>query len=104
MANRFTWAWKLTELGIPVILVYLGFIGCEEMRKGSSQRQIIDLEDWDAIVRAHSRPLFPGEIWNQRWQLHGQSFIPLIRACDQSLELTRLTTRPSDKQELRANS
>jgi hypothetical protein len=30
MANRFTWAWKLTERGMPVILVYLGFMGCEE--------------------------------------------------------------------------
>jgi hypothetical protein len=27
MSNRFTWSWKLTELGIPVVLIYLGFLG-----------------------------------------------------------------------------
>ena len=37
MANRFVWSWKLTELGYPVILIYLGFLGAEEMRKGRKQ-------------------------------------------------------------------
>ena len=85
MSNRFTWAWKLTELGTPVILVYLGFTGCDEMRKGLSQRPIADLNDWDEMIRAHSRPLFPGKIWNDKWQCHGQFLIPLIRVSDQSL-------------------
>ena len=31
MSNRFAWAWKLTELGIPVILVYPGLLNTEEM-------------------------------------------------------------------------
>ena len=34
MANHFVWSWKLTELGYPVILIYLEFLGAEEMRKG----------------------------------------------------------------------
>jgi hypothetical protein len=33
MSNRFAWAWKLTELGVPVILVYLGFLGCDDMHR-----------------------------------------------------------------------
>ncbi len=85
MANRFAWAWKLTELGIPVILVYLGFIGCEEMRKGAAQRPIADKEDWQQMVHAHCKPLFPHEVWNQEWHVHGRSFIPLIRVAEQSL-------------------
>jgi hypothetical protein len=87
MSNRFSWAWKLTELGIPAILVYLGFIGCEEMRKGSSQRPIASKEDWNEMVLAHSQSLFPRAVWNQRWTAHGQPFIPLIRAYSQSLDL-----------------
>jgi len=87
MANRFSWAWKLTELGIPVILVYLGFIGCDEMRKGISQRPITDEHDWDEMVRAHSRALFPCEVWNKKWSVHNQPFIPLIRAYKQSLDV-----------------
>ncbi|HET6384514.1 MAG TPA: hypothetical protein VFJ58_14055 [Armatimonadota bacterium] len=87
MANRFSWAWKLAELRIPVILVYLGYIGCEEMRKGASRRPIKSKQEWDELVMAHSQPLFPREVWNQKWNVHEQSFIPLIRAYDQSLDI-----------------
>jgi hypothetical protein len=85
MANRFTWAWKLTELGKPVILIYLGFLGCNEMRDGTSQSPIASKDDWQQTVEAHSRSLFPREVWNREWCLHGQTFIPLIRSCDQPL-------------------
>jgi hypothetical protein len=87
MANRFTWAWKLSELGIPVILMYLGFVACEEMRKGSAQKPITDKEDWEHMVQAHSQLLFPREIWNQEWHVHGQPFIPLIRVHEQGLSI-----------------
>jgi hypothetical protein len=89
MSNRFTWAWKLTELGTPVILVYLGFTGCEEMRKGVAQKPIVDLQDWEAMVQSHSRPLFPDKIWNQIWRLQGQPLIPLIRVDDRPLWIHR---------------
>lgn len=70
MSNRFTWAWKLAELGTPVILVYLGFVGCEDMHKSKSQHQVTGQEDWDEMVRAHSQPLFPFEVWNREWPVH----------------------------------
>jgi hypothetical protein len=85
MSNRFAWAWKLTELGIPVIVAYLGFIGCEEMREGKKQRPITSQEEWAGMVRVHSRSLFPDEVWNRAWRVHGQSFIPIIRTTDQRL-------------------
>ena len=31
LPNRFAWAWKLASLGIPVVLVYLGFLNAVEM-------------------------------------------------------------------------
>ena len=34
--NKVSWAWKLAELGLPVVLVYLGFIGCNDMAKDSA--------------------------------------------------------------------
>lgn len=85
MANRFASAKKLAEFGIPVILVYLGFLACEEMRDEPNQRPIKNYEDWDEMVRAHSQPLFPAEVWNREWRVHGQSLIPLIRVLDQPL-------------------
>ena len=85
MSNRFAWAWKLAELGIPVILTYLGFIDCEEMRNGKTSQPIASLKEWEELVRDHSRPLFPSEVWNQQWKVQGQSFIPLIAATYQPL-------------------
>ena len=38
MANRFAWSWKLTELGYPVVLVYLGFLMAEESLKRRSRK------------------------------------------------------------------
>ena len=31
LSNRFAWSWKLASLGIPVVLLYLGFLNAEEM-------------------------------------------------------------------------
>jgi hypothetical protein len=71
MANRFAWAWKLTELGKPVILIYLGFVACNEMQDGTSQTLIANNDAWQKMVEDHSRPLFPREVWNKEWHVHG---------------------------------
>jgi hypothetical protein len=78
MSNRFAWSWKLTELGFPVILVYLGFKYAAEMSDRGNP--FIDHMDWKNLVIAHSKPLFPPHIWDNKWILHGQAFIPLIRS------------------------
>lgn len=85
MANRFAWAWKLTELGKPVILIYLGFLACEDMQDAAGQSLIASRDDWQRMIESHSRPLFPREVWNREWSIHGQSFIPLIRTFNQPL-------------------
>ena len=82
MSNRFAWAWKLTELGIPVILVYLGFLNAKEIEKGGIQQPFRSHEEWSSLVTAHSQPLFPEEVWNQPWTVNSQWLIPLIRSVD----------------------
>jgi hypothetical protein len=80
MSNRFAWAWKLTDLGIPVVLVYLGFLNASEM---SDQGQpLSDAMDWQNVVKRHSQALFPASVWNQRWICGGQPLIPLIRSLE----------------------
>jgi len=91
MANRFAWAWKLTELGVPVILVYLGFLGCDEMRKGVGQQAFSCARDWEELVYSHSYHLFPRDVWNRELRVHGQSLIPLIRTYDLPLCEAALT-------------
>ena len=76
MSNRFAWAWKLTEMGYPVVLVYLGFLGANEMGLGAFAND----GTWTRRVMEHSSTLFPAEIWNRPWDLHGQAFFPLIRS------------------------
>ena len=85
MSNRFAWAWKLTELGIPVILIYLGFLNAIEM----SDRGVpfSTHKAWGKLVLAHSEHLFSNEIWNRQWTLNGQPFIPLIKSIEQPLVL-----------------
>jgi hypothetical protein len=33
-----------------------------------------------------SRSLFPREVWNNEWYVHGQLFIPLVRTYNQPLD------------------
>jgi hypothetical protein len=79
MSNRFAWAWKLTELGYAVVLVYLGFLHAEEMRS-ASQSPFSTVEEWTNLVEDHSSTLVPRDIWNTQLTIQGQPFLPLIRA------------------------
>ena len=80
MSNRFAWSWKLAELGCPVVLVYLGFLGAEEMGEGSEQAPFACHADWEDLVRDHSEPLFHPEVWDRRWWVRDRPFVPLIRS------------------------
>ena len=85
MSNRFASAWKVTEIGMPVILVYLGFTACEEMRNGLEKRPIASNHDWKELVFAHRTRLFPSSVWNREWTVTGKPFVPLIRTFYQGL-------------------
>jgi hypothetical protein len=81
MSNRFTWARKLASLGIPTVLVYLGFLNACEMQ--SDGRFPFDMaSEWEQIVKSHSEMLFPAEVWNRKWIIQGRPFIPIIKALD----------------------
>lgn len=85
MSNRFAWTWKTVELGVPVILVYLGMLGADEM--ADQGLPLANAESWTSLVLSHSKPLFPDDIWNHSWMISGQPFIPLINSIQQPLAL-----------------
>ena len=90
MSNRFAWAWKLTELGVPVVLVYLGFLRAAEMetegRRGeSATKAFANHADWEALLKAHSAPLLPEQVWGRRWVCHGRGFTALMSSVEQPL-------------------
>lgn len=78
MSNRFAWGWKLTDLGLPVILVYLGLLKADEMSDRGNP--ITDATAWRQAVTNHSGSLFPEAVWDTRWLCQGQPFVPLIRS------------------------
>ncbi len=80
MSNRFAWAWKLADLGIPVVLVYLGFLNANEM--SDQGKPLADAADWESVVKHHSQALFPAAVWGQRWTGGGQPLVPLIRSIE----------------------
>ncbi len=83
MSNRFAWAWKLAALGVPVVLIYLAFLKAYEM--ADRGQPFVEPSDWERLVVSHSQCLFPSDVWNRRWTLHGVPFIPLIRSVEQPL-------------------
>jgi hypothetical protein len=86
MSNRFAWAWKLTELGLPVVLIYLGFLNANEM--ADKGKPIFDQDDWERLVKSHSEKLMASEVWGRKWTCNGHPFIALIRSLEWPLEPT----------------
>ena len=81
MSNRFAWAWKLTDLGVPVVLVYLGFLKANDMSK-PGEVPFTDFASWEDAIRVHSDPLFPWEVWGRPWSVNGVPLIPLISSLE----------------------
>lgn len=78
MANRFAWSWKVTTMGIPVILVYLGFVNADEMK--DCGLPFDNHEQWKQLVESQSQTLFPNAVWGKAWGVNGAELIPLIRS------------------------
>ena len=63
MSNRVAWAWKLTELGLPEVLVYLEFLNADEMQDRAAP--FASHAGWQQLVQAHSAPLFDVDPWKR---------------------------------------
>lgn len=84
MSNRFAWSWKLTQLGYPVVLVYLGFLNATDVSDRGPL--LTDAADWESAVFSHSENLVPAAAWGQQWSVNDQPLIPLIRAMEQPFD------------------
>lgn len=78
MSNRFAWSWKVATMGLPVVLVYLGFVKADEMNRRGLPFD--DHEQWKQLVESQSQTLFPNAVWGKSWGVNGTAFIPLIRS------------------------
>ena len=81
LCNRFAWSWKIASLGVPVILVYLGFLNADDMAERGQTTFNSDFA-WDKAVRNYGRGIVPDEAWTKKLDISGTPFIPIIRAMD----------------------
>lgn len=88
LSNRFAWSWKLASLGIPVVLVYLGFLDATEMPEPHFQVDGVNKNCWRTTVLDYCSGLVPPEVWDDEYKIDidDVSLIPLIRTYDQAFD------------------
>jgi hypothetical protein len=83
LANRFAWAWKIASMGVPVVLVYLGFVGAADVN--DLGKPFVDCADWTRVVLKHSRGIVPEGVWSREIKVGGVAIRPLIRVWKQDI-------------------
>ena len=81
LSNRFAWSWKLASLGIPVVLLYLGFLNAHDM--GDRGRVFRSEAEWRRTLKDHSRYVIEETCWEEWLDFCGVPFIAIIRGIDQ---------------------
>lgn len=81
VCNRFAFAWKLASQGVPVVLVYLGFLNAYEMADPLATH-----DDWRRLVLDHGHDLVPESVWDATLDVGGTSLTALIRSSDLRLD------------------
>jgi hypothetical protein len=69
LANRLAFTWKLAELGIPVVLVYLGFTGDEGIVDAGAP--FTDDADWQRAFGGYTDGVLPPELLDRRIEFGG---------------------------------
>ena len=80
LANRFAWAWKVADLGTPVILVYLGFLSATEMK--DQGRPFSNHQMWHSRILSYAQGVVPSGAWECPLSIRGTLLVPLVRSAD----------------------
>jgi hypothetical protein len=67
LANRLAFSWKLATLGVPVVLLYLGFTGDEGIR--GAGEPFADDKDWRRAFSQYAEGVVPLEMFECRHDL-----------------------------------
>lgn len=80
LCNRFAWTWKIASLGVPVVLVYLGFLNASEM---ADVGQPFDSSlSWEKHIRDHSKSIVPESAWGKRLQTGATPMFAVIASLE----------------------
>ncbi len=75
LANRIAFSWKIASLGVPVVLVYLGFIGDKDISDVGEPFK--DDELWRKIIGDYMTNQVPGD-FTERWIHCGKASMQMI--------------------------
>lgn len=79
LSNRVAHAWWLANQGIPVVLMYLGFLDCQDMNDGKN-KLLNSPEDWEDCFLKHAKQVGVNSIID-KWVDCGESkFITISRS------------------------
>lgn len=78
LVNRIAYAWKFASLGIPVILMYLGFLRDTEIHDVGEPFR--DNSDWQEFMSNYLTGVFPLELLEKEINCGPNSFRFLIRS------------------------
>ena len=72
------------------MLVYLGFLNAKEMVSeeemvSKKDTYFIDEDHWKRILKNYAKDVVDNSCWEQRIDVGGTPFLPLIRSCEQPL-------------------
>lgn len=79
LSNRVAHAWWLANQGIPVVLMYLGFLNCNDMNDGKNHL-FTDNEHWQDCFNNHAKKVGVDKIIDQNVDCGKSSFITICRS------------------------
>lgn len=90
LSNRFAFAWKIADLRIPVVLVYLGFLNAHEMP--APYRLLNSNEQWQACVMGKADGFVPKDAWGRTFNVNGTPLgrIHCAALCQHALQLCQV--------------
>jgi hypothetical protein len=80
LANRFAWTWKVASMGVPTVLVYLGFLCATEVSDHHRLGEpFLDCAEWLRVILGHSQNIVPARAWGRDIKAGCLTIKPLIR-------------------------
>lgn len=80
LSNRIAYTWKFTTLGIPVILIYLGFINDTEMEDIGEPFKSAD--EWNKFIKDYIKDIFPVKLLEKKVPCGNSYFYFLLRSIE----------------------
>lgn len=79
LSNRIAHSWWLANNGIPVVLLYLGFLKCKDMNNGKNHLFNKD-EDWQMCFKEHVNQIGAEVLINEKVNCGESSFVMICRS------------------------